>query len=101
MDGSGAIQQDGNTQNLALVKPASLGDLARAGENLFRPLGRAAGPARHGRNVASGYLEASGVKPTSELVDMLETSRLFEANVNMIQTQDQMLSGLISHVLKA
>lgn len=43
----------------------------------------------------------SGVKPTSELIDMLETSRLVEANINMIQTQDQMLNGLISRILKA
>ena len=43
----------------------------------------------------------SSVQPTTELVDMLETSRLIEANVNMMKTQDQMLNGLISRVLKA
>ena len=32
---------------------------------------------------------------------MLETSRLVEANVNMIKTQDEMISGLITRVLKA
>ena len=101
VDGSGVIQQGGNTQNLALVKPASLGDLVRAGENLFRPLAEPQALPATERNVASGYLEASGVQPTSELVSMLEASRLFEVNINMIQTQDQMLSGLISHVLKA
>ena len=38
INSSGAVSQDGVTQNLALVKPASLGDLVKTGENLFRPL---------------------------------------------------------------
>jgi len=32
---------------------------------------------------------------------MIEASRLFEANVSMMKTQDQMLGSLISRVLKA
>jgi len=44
--------------------------------------------------VVSGYLEQSGVKPTSEMMEMIEASRAVEANVNMMQTQDQMLSDL-------
>jgi flagellar basal body rod protein FlgG len=98
---SGAVQQDGSTQNLALVSPASLGDLARVGENLFRPLAAPQPLPAGERNVAPGYLELSGVQPTGELVDMLETSRLLEANINMIQTQDQTLSALVNRVLKA
>ena len=30
-----------------------------------------------------------------------ETTRLFEANVNMMKTQDQMISELVNRVLKA
>ena len=101
MTDSGTIRQDGDTQNLALVKPASLGDLVKTGENLFRPLAEPQAVPAEARSVASGYLELSDVQPTTELIDMLETSRLIEANVNMIKTQDEMLSGLISRVLKA
>ncbi len=97
----GSILQNGVAQNLALVKPASLGDLASVGENLFRPLAEAQALPSAERNVASGCVELSGVQPTTELIDMLETSRLIEANVNMIKTQDEMLSGLVSRVLKA
>jgi len=32
---NGAILQDGEPRELAVVQPQSLGDLARAGENLF------------------------------------------------------------------
>ncbi len=83
------------------MKPASLGDLAKTGENLFRPLADPEPLAPAERDVASGELEMSAVKPTTELIDMLETTRLVEANINMIQTQDQMLNGLISRILKA
>ncbi len=98
---SGAVSQDGATQNLALVKPASLGDLVKTGENLFRPLAEPKALLETERSVSSGYIELSDVQPTTELIDMLETSRLVEANVNMIKTQDEMISGLITRVLKA
>ena len=31
---------------------------------------------------------------------MIETSRLFEANLNMMKTQRQMLNGLVNRLLK-
>ena len=98
---AGTVVQSGSPQNLAIVKPGSLGDLVKTGDNLFRPLaGVQAVPAAE-RSVASGYLEASGVDPTSEMVSMIETSRFLEANVNVLKSQDQMLEGLISRILKA
>ena len=51
--------------------------------------------------MAAGYLEMSGVHPATEMVDLIETSRAIETNINMMQTQDQMLSELVSRVLKA
>ncbi len=98
---SGTLQQDGNTQNLGLVKPVSMGDLVKVGENLFRPLAETQAVAPAERSVAPGYVELSGVQPTTELVNMLETTRLIEANVNMIKAQDEMHSALINRVLKA
>jgi len=97
---TGEIRQSGEVQRLAVVRPQSMGDLVRVGENLFRPLAdpRPVEPAA--REVASGYLEMSGVQPTTEMVELIEASRAVEANVNMIQTQDQMLSGLVTRVLR-
>ena len=93
------------SQNLAIVKPASPGDLVKVGENLFRRRRWAAGrlqpvpPAEH--TVHPGYLETSGVQPTTEMAALIETSRLAEANINLMQTQSQMLGDLMSRVLKA
>lgn len=71
------------------------------GENLFRPLAATEPVPAAERGVATGYVELSGVQPTKELVSMIETTRLFEANVNMIKLQDQMLSELVQHVMQA
>jgi flagellar basal-body rod protein FlgF len=98
---TGEFQQGGVAQPIVLVKPKSLSDLARAGENLFRPLAptEAVPPAE--RSVAAGCLEMSGVQPTTEMTALIEASRLFEANVNMMKTQDQALGGLVNRILKA
>lgn len=97
----GGIQQAGETNFLALVSPASLGDLVKTGENLFQPLAPARPVDASQRRVLSGYLEHSGVKAVTEMTDMIETSRAFEANVNMIRNQDQMLGTLVSRVLRS
>ena len=42
----------------------------------------------------------SGVSPTTEMTGMIEATRLFEANISLMQTQDRMLGSLIGEVLK-
>ena len=96
----GMLAQDGETQALALVRPRSLGDLAHAAENLFLPLGPIGAIEPEQRKVQTGMYEGSGVKPTQEMMALLETSRAFEANVNMIRNQDQMIGTLVSRLLK-
>ena len=101
INSSGAMVQGTSVQNLAIVKPKSLGDLAKAGENLFRPLAAVQPVAPAERSVASGNLEMSAVQPTTEMTAMIEASRLLEANVNVLKSQDQMLEGLVSRILRA
>lgn len=98
---TGLIRQRGVVQQVALVEPKSLGDLAKAGENLFRPLADTERVPAAKRRVVNGYLEQSQVQPTMEMIDLIEASRAVEANLNMMQTQDQMLSGLVSRLLRA
>ena len=98
---SGEVVQGDNRQPLAIVKPGSLGDLVKTGENLFRPLAPPLPLPPAQRNVAPGYLEMSGVQPTTEMTTMIEASRMLEANVNVLKSQNQMLEGLISRVLRA
>lgn len=97
---SGTIQQRAATQTLAIVRPASPGDLVRVGENLFRPLATPEPIPSAERQVAGGYLELSGVRPTTEMMALIEASRAVEANLNMMRTQDQMLSGLVNRVMR-
>jgi flagellar basal-body rod protein FlgF/flagellar basal-body rod protein FlgG len=97
----GAIRQGGSAQTLAMVQPASVGDLAKVGENLFKPLAEPQPVAESDRRVGWGYLEMSSVRPTTEMVQLIEAARGVEANVNMMQTQDQMLSQLITRVMRS
>ncbi len=97
---TGTIRQGGTATNLALVRPQSLGELVREGENVFRPASDPVPLGAHERSVAWGFLEGSGVNPTTEMVAMIEASRALEANLNMMQTQDEMLAGLVKRVMR-
>lgn len=100
MTPDGGVAQAGAVQYLALVRPDSLEHLLKQGENLFRST-TSPRPIEAGqRAVTSGWLESSAVKPTTEMMAMIETSRAFEANVNMIRNQDQMLGTLITRILR-
>jgi flagellar basal-body rod protein FlgF len=93
-------QAGGAVQNLAIVKPAQPAELVKAGENLFRTSGDPEPVAVEQRRVAAGYLESAAVRPTLEMTALIEASRLFEANINLLRAQDQMLGGLISRMLR-
>jgi flagellar basal body rod protein FlgG len=96
---NGVILQDGSAYELAVARPQSLGDLARAGENLFYPLAPPAPVSAAVANVQSGTLERSAVKPVQMMTDMIAASRAFEANMHLVQNQDHMLGTLIGRVL--
>jgi len=99
--GSGELQQGGLSQALALVEPESLGDLIKMGENLFKPLAEPQSIPPGRRSVAPGHLEMSTAEPTTEMIAMIEASRILEANVNMMKTQDQMLGELINKLMSS
>lgn len=97
----GIIDQDGSQIALGLQQPASLGDLVKVGNNAFRPLGEVTPVPAAERDIRQGYLEQSGVGSTTSMMSMIETSRAFEANTKMIQHQDQLMSQLLSRVLRS
>ncbi len=55
-------------------------------------------PAGRNLEVKQGFIEASGVSPIKEMTAMIETSRAFEANINMIRIQDESLGRLLQTV---
>ena len=96
----GAVVQGGVRQMLRLVQPREMGDLSRVGENLFESLTSVNEVPPGQRAVVSGALESSGVEPTGAMMQLIEASRVYEANVRMIQTQDDAMGQLISRVLR-
>lgn len=97
---SGVVRQGALQLPLALVKPQSPADLVPEGDNLYRPLSTPQPLPADERSVRAGFLELSSVKPTAEMMELIEASRAFEANVRLVQHQDQALGQLLSRVLR-
>jgi flagellar basal-body rod protein FlgF/flagellar basal-body rod protein FlgG len=83
-----------------LAKPKSLGDLAHVGGNLFRPLAEFDLATADQRPVTNGMLESSAVSPTAAMMELIDASRAYEANVRMIQNQDHVVGSLIGRILQ-
>jgi flagellar basal-body rod protein FlgF/flagellar basal-body rod protein FlgG len=96
----GSIEQAGDRIFLALVKPQSLGDLVKRGHNLFSPLAEADPVPNNERRILSGYVEQSTVRPAAEMMQLIETSRAYEANIRLIQNHDNMIGSLVNRVLR-
>ncbi len=97
----GKIDQAGSQVAIGLQQPESLGDLVKVGSNAFRSLGTVTPVSAEQRDIRQGYLEQSSVSSTTSMMSMIETSRAFEANTKLIQHQDDMLSQLLSRVLRS
>lgn len=94
------IQPDGErtpVAQLRLVEPVAYPDLVKQGQSLYSTVGplRPAGPMLQ---VKQGFIEDSGVQPVAELMTMIESTRAFEANMNMIRFQDDMLARLLQSI---
>lgn len=50
--------------------------------------------------IAQGFLEGSNVNPVTEMVNMIEVNRAYEANQKVITTQDSLLNRLINQAAK-
>jgi len=60
-------------------------DLVQQGVNTFKALSDVDPLETGERQVRVGYPEQSGVVPTTEMMEMIETSRAFESNVRLSQ----------------
>lgn len=96
----GTVSQDGTiVGQIAVVQPESSADLAKAGRNLYVTGGELLDAGTDSR-VIQGHLEQSGVNAVSEMVELIDSSRAYEANVNMIRTQDDALARLLTSAAK-
>jgi flagellar basal-body rod protein FlgF len=95
----GGMSQAGDVIKLAMVRPRSMGDLAKIGDNLFAPLAPTQPVPDEQRQMLWHSLEQSTVKPSAEMMELIEASRAFEMNVSMIHTQDEVMGTLINRTL--
>lgn len=94
IDGS-LRQGEGEAGRIALLEPSDYHQIQKVGSNLYAAPGKlVAAPAE--TQFKQGMSEQSGVKPVSELTELIEASRAFESNVNMIKHQDEALGRLLS-----
>ena len=100
ISGDGAIVQGNQRQLLKLARPSALGDLTRVGDNLFQSLSSVTNVPSEQRKIVGGALEHSAVEPTSAMMELIEASRVYEANIRMIQTQNDTMEQLIGRVLR-
>jgi flagellar basal-body rod protein FlgF len=96
----GTIRQRGSSQRVALVRPEKLNELIKTGENLFRASSDPAALPAGERRVVGGFLEQSSVRPTNEMIELIDASRAVEVNLSIMQTHDQMISGLVNRMMK-
>lgn len=89
--------EQGQIELATFVNPAGLRQI---GENLFAesaasgpPITGEPGTTNLGR-ILSGFLEASNVDPTKELIDLIRTQRAFEMNSNVIRAADETLRAV-------
>lgn len=96
INSEGLITQGPETiGRIALVKPENTKQLTPVGEGLYKLEGKPISD-QDETVVKQGYLENSGTNPTLEMLELIESSRLFESNINMIKMQDESLDRLIS-----
>jgi flagellar basal-body rod protein FlgF len=80
---------------IGLVQPGNQRALQKVGENLYRT-DSGVSPVDDGTHLVQGFLESSGVNPVVETMRMIEASRGFETNLNMIKFQDESLARLLT-----
>ncbi|GBU29056.1 flagellar basal body rod protein FlgG [Treponema sp. R8-4-B8] len=78
--------------------------LEKQGTSLYRE-SETSGPARtmdavSRPTVRQGFVEAANVDPVTEMVQMIEVNRSYEANQKIIQSEDSALGTLINQVAK-
>ncbi|MCA9288780.1 MAG: flagellar basal-body rod protein FlgG [Phycisphaerales bacterium] len=97
LQGQQQPQEIGQLEIAAFVNPAGL---TQEGENLYFE-SAASGPPITGQpgtesrgSLLQGFLEASNVDPTRELIELIRTQRAFEFNSQTIRTADETLRAV-------
>ncbi|PQO39653.1 flagellar hook-basal body protein [Bremerella cremea] len=96
----GEVVIGGDVIPLGIAKPESNADLVKFGQNFFRSMGASPQIPEEDRLAAPGMLERSSANSITEMMAMIETTRAYESNINMIKTQDESIGNLLGRVLR-
>lgn len=98
----GSLSVDGVTiDKLRVVEFDNPSALTKSGSDLFSNVDGAAGEREILRtSVAQGFLEQSNVDAVREMVEMIATSRNYEASSRLMTTQDQSLSHVVNDIAR-
>jgi flagellar basal-body rod protein FlgG len=91
IDAAGQVTRNGRT--IATLGIASLTNPVKQGDTLFNGT---AGPRPAATVVRQGYLEGSGIDPTTAMVDMITSLRTFESDQKAVTSIDETLQKGIS-----
>lgn len=101
IDQGGRIYQNGVlVAQVQVTDFADYNQLAHFGENYYEPITANAQQIPTDAKVFSGHLEQSNVAIVSEMVDLIETSRVYETNQKVIQTIDNALDIAVNQLGK-
>jgi len=85
---------------LRLVSFADTAGLKKAGNNLFMNESNQAAAAAQGSAVMQGYLEASNTDITTEMLNMMSASRMFETSQRVVKMIDETLGRAVNDIGK-
>ena len=80
--------------SIGVFQPKSYDAMEKVGNSMYVAHG-AINPADSSVQVKQGYLEGSGTSSVSEMMQLIEASRSFETNMNMIKFHDDSLGRLL------
>ncbi len=72
-----------------------LQQLEKTGRNMYLPNAPVEPIADGQAQLRQGHIEVSGVQPIYEMIQMVDASRAFEANINLIRMQEESLGRLL------
>ncbi len=98
--GGDIMQGDAVLATLGVVEFDDLSLLMKQGKNLYAAAASATPHAASDSKIVSGALEGSTMDPVKGLVDMIEASRAFQMNANMISMQDTTLGRAVNEIAR-
>ena len=94
----GTVRQDGvAVDKIGVVEFADRNTLRKVGGNLFLATGAPGRPAQSS-SLVNGAVEGSTVNPVAGLAEMIEVTRAYQLNAQMISLQDMTIGQAVSRV---